>query len=129
MYNYFTLLDCLEDTLSMLKASSACCIVLKENGVVINVNKPACDLLKIKEVSRIGNDTKLEKINLQLCDIIHEFLNGKTVFYEELKCADCSFVFVNLKVELFLDLKDLFILRFNQISDAEITSKKNLGLP
>ena len=128
MYNYFTLLDCLEETLSMLKASSVCCIVIKENDVLINVNKSACDLLKIKDMYCNVNNTELAEMKKQIYNIIHQFMNGKKAFYAELVCADGSSVCVNIKVDSFQDLNDLFILRFNKISDAERTSNRAVDM-
>jgi len=117
MCNYFTFLDELQTTLSIFKSLPVCCIVLNENAELIDINKPASDLLKIKDIEcYTRKERKLEMSNL-FSSIIQDILAGKTICNEkfEFRCVDNSLIYVNLNVSLFCEFKDVFIFQFTQI--------------
>jgi len=121
MYNYLTLLNDLEETLSMLMLSPVCCIVLNRNAELIDINKPACDLLKIENVEDYIKKERIFEMDALFCRIIHNFLNGKKTFIEKFQCDNGSYIFVYLRIELFFNLKDVFIFQFTQITHIEST--------
>jgi PAS domain-containing protein len=118
MYNYLTFLDDLQVTLNMFKSLPTCCIVFNGNGELIDINKPASDLLKIKDVECYTKRKQTLEICTLYSSIIQDILNGKAINNKvfEFRCADNSLVYVNLKVSLFCEFKDVFIFQFTQIT-------------
>ena len=117
MYNFLTLLDDYQVTLNILKSLSTCCVVFNQNGYLIEINKPATDLLKIKNVEEYSNQKLKLELNHKFYRIVEKLKNGKTVCDKkfELKCADNSKVIVNLKASLFCNFNDRFIFQFSEI--------------
>jgi hypothetical protein len=116
MFNYFTLLDDLNEMLVMCRSSPTCCIILNRHVELIDMNKPACDLLKIENAEcYIARERTLE-MNILFGCIIQDFQNGKTIFKERFKCANGNSIFVDLEVGLFFNLKDVFVFQFTQIA-------------
>ena len=118
MHNYFTLLNDLEETLSILRSLPVCIIVFNKNGEIIDINRAASKLLKINNVDaytcrklKLELDNQFYTItkNLQnkekICDVKFRF-----------KRPDNSFVDVNLNSTLLLGLKDMFIFQFSEIA-------------
>jgi len=118
MYNYRTLLDDLQEMLTIIKSLSTSCIIFNRKAEIIDINKAASDFLKIGNTEDyIGQKRKLG-IDPKFYGIINRLLNGETVLNEkfEFKRADNTVVLVNLNASLLYGLKDVFIFQFSEVS-------------
>ena len=114
MYNYFTLLDNLQEMLSAINSLSGCCIVFNKKSEIIDMNNAAANFLNIKNIDDYtSNKLKLD-IDKEFYNIIERVLNGEKVYNVKFsfKCIDSNSVSVYLKVTLFYGLKDVFIFQF-----------------
>jgi sensor histidine kinase regulating citrate/malate metabolism len=117
MYNYFTLLDELQEILKRLNSITTCCIIFNTRGKVLLINQAAAIFLKIDNMEDISNrDMKLVQ-DFQFNNIMLELINGKAVgdVKLQLKHTNGSLVNVNLKVSLFHILNDVFIFQFSEM--------------
>ncbi len=121
-YNYLTLLNELQRTLDLLSSSSTCSIVFNSKAEIIEINKPASDLLKIENIDDYKNRKMSLDIDSEFYNIIENLMNGSIICDEKFKfkCADDSIVFVNLNASLYCKLKDVFIFQFNEIMSQEL---------
>ena len=121
-YNYLTLLTELQRTLDLLSNSPTCSIVLNSKAEIIEINKPASDLLKIKNIDDYKNRKMSLDVDSEFYKIIGNLMNGSIVCDErfKFKCADNSIVSVNLNASLYCKLKDVFIFQFNEIMSQEL---------
>jgi hypothetical protein len=120
MRNYLTFLDDLQEILNMIKTLPVCCIIYNKSAELIDINEPACNLLKIINVNlNIEKEQKLE-INTLFRVIIQELLNGKTICNEkiEFKCADNNSIFVN--VTMFCQFSDMYIFNLLPIATVDL---------
>ena len=116
MYNYLTFLDDLQVNLNMFKSLPTSCIVFNGNGELIDINKAASDLLKIKDVECYTIRKQTLEISTFFNNIIKDIQNGKIIHNEkyELRCVDNTLKTINLSVSLFCEFKDVFIFQFTQ---------------
>jgi hypothetical protein len=118
MYNYFTLLDDLQQTLNTLRSIQTCTIVFNHKAELIDINKAASDFLKIENIEDYRSRKLKLEIDSQFYKITEDLKNGKPARNEKFgfKRPDNSLVFVNLKTSLFYGLKDVFIFQFSEIA-------------
>jgi len=121
-YNYLTLLTELQRTLDLLSSSPTCSIVFNSKAEIIEMNKPASDLLKIKNIDDYKNRKMSLDVDSEFYKIIGNLMNGSIVCDErfKFKCVDNSIVYVNLNASLYCKLKDVFIFQFNEIISPEL---------
>lgn len=116
-YNYFTLLDDLHETMSVLMSLPVCVIIFNKKAEIIKINKAATDILRIENI----NDYTSGNHNLEISDHFHSIttdlqMGRPTISSKfEFKRPDSSSILVDLHASLFYDLKDLFVFQFSQI--------------
>jgi len=117
MYNFLTLLDDYHETINILNSLSTCCVVFNQKTNTIEINKPASDLLKIKNAEDYACQKRILELNPKIYKIIEKLKSGKLVSDKkiEFKCSDNSFVNVNLNASLFCNLNDVYIFQFSEI--------------
>ncbi len=116
MYNYFTLLDDLQEMLALFKSLPACTIVFNEKAEVIDMNQAASDFLNITyPIDGIVKRIKIE-MDEQFYEITSRLKNGEifsSVRYKFI-LPDHESVLVRLSPSLLCGLKDLFVFQFSE---------------
>lgn len=116
MYNYFTLLDDLQEMLALFKSLPACTIVFNENAEIIDMNQAASDFLNISyPIDGIVKRIKIE-MDEQFYEITSRLKNGEmfsSVRYKFI-LPDHKSVLVRLSPSLLCGLKDLFVFQFSE---------------
>jgi|GEM_PF-2374726 len=117
MYNFLTLLDDYHETINILKSLSTCCVVFNQKTNTIEINNSASELLKIKNLEDQSSQKLILELNPKFYRIMEKLKNGKTFSDKkfEFRCADNSFVVVNLNASLFCNLNDVYIFQFSEI--------------
>jgi len=117
MYNFLTLLDDYHETLNILKSLSTCCVVFNQKTNTIEINKPAADMLKIKNTEDYTSQKRILELNPKIYKIIEKLKSGKSFSEKkiEFRCTDNSIVNVNLNASLFCNLNDVYIFQFSEI--------------
>lgn len=121
MYNYFTLLDDLQDTLIFLRSLPVCTIVFNKNADIIDINNAASDFLKIRNIKEYTSRKLKLEVDSQFHTITEGLQKGETTgnVMFEFKRPDHSSVSVHLNASLFYGLKDVFIFQFSEIEPAK----------
>ncbi len=121
MYNYFAILDNLQEELNMLRYSPTCAIVFDKNAEIIDINKAASDFFKIKNIEDYTSRKLKLEIDNQFYKITEDLKIKKILCNEKFKfkLADKNSEFVNLKISLFYGLKDMYLFQFSGIAPTK----------
>jgi len=117
MYNYFTLLDELQEILEIFNSMTICGIAFNKTGELLLINQVAADFLEIENKEDPSN-LKLSLVpNSQFYNSSFELTNAKVMCDVKLqiKRANGGLVNVNLNVLLFYMLNDVFIFQFSEM--------------
>lgn len=125
MFNYNTLLDELQETISVLKAIPNCCIIFNHKAEVIEINKHASKLLKINNIENFNLKQHRLVIEKEFLNVTESILNGKIISDEifHFNCEDNQILTVKLKATKLVRLRDVFIFEFYEIVDNIILQK------
>lgn len=116
MYNYFTLLDDLQEMMTLFKSLPVCTIIFNKNAEIIDMNQAASDFLKITyPMDGIVKRMKIE-MDEQFYDITSRLKNGEIFSSVRFRfiLTEHKSVIVRLNPSLFCGLKDLFVFQFSE---------------
>ena len=112
----------------MLHNLPTCCIVINRNAEIMEINKAASDLLKVKSLGFYTNRRLESLLGIRFNIIMQDLLNGEIIKDEEVqfKCIDDSLVNVQLKTSLFPGMDDMFLIEFTKIKSNPIVESSQM---
>lgn len=118
MYNYFNLLDEIQETLEAIQYISACALIINQRAEILNINPPASAALSIKHSTNNSGKKLQLTTDEQFHRITKELQDGGNLpnIRYHMRISGHDPVEVLLKPSLLHGLKDLYLFQFCKIS-------------